>query len=57
MVLNFGTSGLRKGERDQLHRPARLAGRVIESPFVSVTTDVLMKCPPGFRASVSDQEK
>ena len=51
MVLNFGTPELQKGETastvppsTQLHRLARLAGRVIEDPFVSVTTDVLMKC-------------
>ena len=62
MVLNFGTSELRKGnrgagQRDQLHRLARLAGRVIQNPFVSVTIDVLMMRILSFRASGSDREE
>ena len=56
-LRNFGTSELRKGKREKLHRLAQLSGRVIENPFVSVTTDVLMKCSPSSRASGSDQEK
>ena len=35
----------------------RVAGQVIENPFVSVTTDVLMMRIPGFRASGSDREE
>ena len=35
----------------------RVAGRVIENAFGSVTIDVLMKCSPSFRANGSDQEK
>ena len=63
MVLNFRNSGTLEGkivgvgQPDQLHRLARLAGRVIENPFVSVTTDVLMKCSPSSRANGSDEEK
>ena len=63
MVLNIGTPELWKGKldkhrvQDQLHRLARLAGRVTENPFVSVTIDVLIKCSPSFRANGSDQEK
>ena len=37
----------------QLHRLARLAGRVIENALGSGTTDVLMKFSPGFRANES----
>ena len=48
IILNPGTLELWKGESikhreaDQLHRLARLAGRVIENSFVSVTIDVLI---------------
>ena len=42
MILNFGRGNRGAGQRDQLHRLARLAGRVTENPVVSVTIDVLM---------------
>ena len=35
----------------------RVAGRVIENPFVSVTIDVLMMRIPAYRASGSDREE
>ena len=60
MVLNLGSSergNRRHGQRDELHRIARLAGRVIKNPFVSVTTDVLMMRIPSFRANGSDREE
>jgi len=60
MVLNFGTSegGIAEPVNEiSFVRLARLAGRVLEYPSVSVTIDVLMKCSPCCRASGSDQEK
>jgi len=43
MVLTLEAGIVGVGQRDQLRRLARLAGRVVENPFVSVTIDVLMK--------------
>ena len=55
--VDLGTSeSIKHRELDQRHRLARLAGRVIENVFGSVTT-YLMKCSPSFRANGSDQEK
>ena len=52
------SESIKHREPDQLPRLARLAGRVIENAFGSVTiVDVLMKFSLSFRANGSDQEK